>query len=136
MSLGRVARRFLAALMLAAFIHLDWHLARPAHHALSLGWTHHWLLAVPVFALLAWRIHRTLPESAFETSVAVIVGGAFLAQVVEPAGELLVGAPLSWAFGAERLRAFAVYLGSGIVAHMSTLMWLRWRDRKSESSAG
>jgi hypothetical protein len=134
-SLGRIAWRILATLLLAGFIHLDWHVARPAHQHLSLGWTHHWLLAVPVFALLAWQIHRTVPESAFGTSAAIVVGGAFLAQVVEPAGELLFGAPLSWAFGTERLRAFEVYLGSGIAAHMSTLMWLRMRDRKSESAA-
>ena len=30
------------ALALAAVIHIDWHLARPTHHRLSLGWAEHY----------------------------------------------------------------------------------------------
>jgi hypothetical protein len=39
---------------IASAMHVDWHLARPAHHHLSLGWSHPWLSAVPVFAAAAW----------------------------------------------------------------------------------
>jgi hypothetical protein len=133
-SLGKLASRILPALLLAVLIHLDWHWARPQHHQ-GHGWAQHWLAAIPVFAILAWRIYRAGPKSVLVTSAAVILGAAFLAQVVEPAGELLLGAPRSWAFGMERLRAFALYLGTGIATHISTLAILRAREAKSESAA-
>lgn len=129
-----ITRPIVAAVLLAAFIHLDWHVARPAHHHLSLGWAYHWLLAAPVFALLAWYVHRRWPEAAARSGLAIIAGAAVLAQIVEPAGELLSGAPGSWTFGPERSRVFAAYIGTGIAAYLGTSILLRMRDGQSRSA--
>jgi hypothetical protein len=53
MSRARYVQTALVALGVATAVHLDWHVARPAVHHLSMGWTLHWLLAIPVFALTA-----------------------------------------------------------------------------------
>ena len=52
MSRARYFHATLVVLGLAGAVHLDWHVARPAVHHLSLGWRWHWLLAIPVFAVL------------------------------------------------------------------------------------
>ena len=50
------------AILLAAGIHLDWHLARSHHHRLSLEWRHHWLLAPVLFGAAAWYVARRWPD--------------------------------------------------------------------------
>ncbi len=116
----------LVVLGLAIAMHLDWHVARPGHH-LSLGWPAHWLLSIPVFALLAWYIHRAWPVHPLSPSVTMIGLAGFLAAVVEPAWEVWTGAPIAWAFGAERLKAFALFVVAGAVTHVVILVLLRAR---------
>ena len=41
------------SVVLAAALHVDWHLARPLHHRLSLDWSHHWLITAAVFTIVA-----------------------------------------------------------------------------------
>lgn len=119
----------LVVLGLATAIHLDWHVARPGHH-LSLGWPAHWLLSIPVFALLAWYVHRAWPDHPLSPSVLMIGLAGFLAAVVEPVWEIWTGAPIAWAFGAERLRAFALFAGLGAVTQVVILVLLRARVAK------
>jgi len=74
----------LVTLGVASAMHTDWHLARPAHHQLSLGLAQHWLSAIPVFALTAWYVCRAWPHRIAGASAAIIGGAALVAQVVEP----------------------------------------------------
>jgi hypothetical protein len=116
----------LVTIALASLMHLDWHFARPVHHQLSLGLSQHWLLAIPVFALLAWYVSRVWSVRPFFAGIVIIGIAAFLAQVAEPLEEMFVGdATLEWAFGAPRLIAFAAFTGVGIVVFSATLMVLR-----------
>lgn len=122
----------LVTISVATAMHLDWHLARPEHHRLSLGWSYHWLAAVPVFVLTGWYIYRAWPTRPLAASVGLIGVAAFLAQVVEPLEELLVDkAPVVWAFGAPRLTAFVAFTLVGTVVHAATLALLRARGRKN-----
>jgi hypothetical protein len=128
---GRRIAFALVTLALATAMHLDWHFARPAHHVLSLGWTSHWLSAIPVFVLTAWYVHRAWPGRQGRASVALIGVAAVLAQVAEPLEEVLVDrASMEWAFGAPRQAAFASFTAVGILAHAATL-WLLGRAPRS-----
>ena len=124
------------AVLLAGAAHVDWHLARSAHHgSLSGGWPAHWILALPTFALVAWYVHRAWPQRTRRASLSVISLAAFLAQVLEPLGELALGATLSWTFGAERLGAFVRYMSAGIVTYLVVLLALK-RARQASLPAG
>ena len=115
----------LVTLALATAMHLDWHLARPVHHRLSLGWSGHWLLAVPAFALVAWYVQRTRPANRLGASVGIILVASVLAAIVEPAWEYWIdGASWDWAFGPARLTAFLLYLAVGVVTQIATLALL------------
>lgn len=121
-------RDILVTLGLATAMHLDWHAARPAHHQISLGLSWHWLLAVPVFALGAWYVHRAWPARTLAASVGIIGIAGLLAAVAEPAWELLVdGAPWDWAFGPARLAAFGTFLAMGVLTHVVFLAVARRR---------
>lgn len=110
-------------------MHLDWHVARPIEHHLSLGWRAHWLLGVPTFALIAWLIHRIWPAHRLAMSVTIVGIAGILAAVVEPAWEYWVDdAPFEWAFGRVRLEAFVSFVAAGIVAHASVLGFLSRRS--------
>lgn len=124
----RTGSAIVFALGLAAAIHADWHFARPSHHQLSLGWPWHWLLAVPVFALVAWYVARVWPERTVRASL-LIVGGAILAGgILEPAYEYFGdGAPLEWVAGRERNTALATFGGVGLLAYLLVLGALRRR---------
>jgi hypothetical protein len=113
------------ALVLAAAIHVDWHLAR--HHArLSLGWSHHWLFAIPVFAAAAWYLRRRRPATLPLVSAGSIGAGILVGQGIEPLGEvLLYGAPLGQVYGPERTGAFAVFMAAGLATYVATLWVLR-----------
>ncbi len=125
----RTAGAIFVILGLTSAMHLDWHFARPAHHRLSLGWSQHWLIAVPVFALVGWYVCRVWRHRIISASIAIVGIAAFLAQVVEPLAEMLVdNASFEWAFGAPRLTAFATFTGIGIMVLAVTLLLLRHRD--------
>jgi hypothetical protein len=121
----------LVSLALASAMHLDWHAARPAAHPLSLGWSWHWLLAVPVGALTAWYVVRTWPVRPAAASVGMFGIASVLAAVVEPAWEYWVdGAPYEWAFGSPRLAAFAMFVAAGAITHLVVLIVARGRMRR------
>ena len=107
----------LVTIALASMMHLDWHVARPAEHHLSLGWPWHWLLAVPTFGLTAWYVVRRRPRRLFAASVAIIGTATLLAGVVEPLWEMWSGAPFAWTFGRMRLVPFAAFVATGLLSY-------------------
>lgn len=116
----------LVALALAVLIHVDWHLARSSHHGgLSAGWSWHWILAVPAFAVVGWCAHRTWGPNALRAGLAVTGLAALLSQGLEPLGELATGASWAWTFGPERLGAFLLYIGAGVVTLVVAVWALR-----------
>lgn len=110
------------SLALATAIHLDWHMARPAHHQLSLGLQWHWVLAMPAFALVALYVLRVWPSRRLLASVAIIGSAILVGGVLEPLWEYtLAGAPFEWAFGVTRNQALAAYLGVGLLTYGAVL---------------
>ena len=118
----------LVILALATAIHLDWHISRPVTHHLSLGWSWHWAIAIPVFALVAWYVSRRHAASSVRTSSLVIGAAILLGAVIEPAWEYwLGGASFDWAFGPHRTHAALVYVIVGIATYAGVLFLLRRR---------
>jgi hypothetical protein len=127
--LSRKTISTLVCLGLAAAIHLDWHLARPAEHHLSLGLAWHWLLAIPTFALVAWYVVRVTPDRVFPTSVSLLTCAILIAGVLEPAWEYFLGdATWEWAFGKGRLVALTTFVGVGLAAYVATVGLMRRAD--------
>jgi hypothetical protein len=121
----------LVSLGLAAAIHLDWHFSRPTHHQLSLGLSWSWLLAIPVFALVAWYVVRVWPARQFLASLLIVGSGVLAGGVLEPAWEYFIGdASREWAFGTERNLAFLTYTCAGLLAYCMVLAWFA-RNRRS-----
>jgi hypothetical protein len=107
-------------------MHLDWHVARPAVHHLSLGWRWHWLLAVPACALTAWYVLRAWPSRPWGASMAVFGVALLLAGVVEPAWEYWIdGASPEWAFGRARVGALGAFLAVGAITHAAIVVLTR-----------
>src|SRR5687767_624359 len=112
------------SLLLATALHVDWHLARPAHHRLSLDWSHHWAATAAVFALVACYIARRWPTYRWRLGVVVFIGAVVIAQVIEPMLEVLIydgrfgyeGEPARWA-------AFGRAIGAATPAYFAAL-WL------------
>jgi hypothetical protein len=118
----------LAVLLLGTAIHLDWHLARPTHHRLSLGLSWHWVLAIPVFALAAYWVTRQTPRSPVKASALLLGAAMLLGAVLEPAWEYWIGhAPYEWAFGPERTWGAVAYVATGLVAYAFTYTLLHRR---------
>ena len=69
---------------LATVLHLDWHVARPMHHRLSLDWPYHWIPTALVFGAVAWLIARKWPHNAWALGTLVFVAAIVIAQGVEP----------------------------------------------------
>lgn len=108
--------------------HLDWHAARPTEHHLSLGLSCHWLLAVPVFGLVAWYVNSAFPGRVFKASLAIVGGGVLLGAVAEPAWEYWIErAPREWAFGPLRNQAAVAFAITGLMAYVLVLGILRSR---------
>lgn len=130
-------RTGLISLCLAVAIHLDWHIARPTLHHLSLGWTWHWILATPVFGVAAWLVARENPKRAGVWSAAIIGMAVVLGGVLEPAWEYwLGGATFEWAFGRPRAQAFLAFTITGVAAFAGVLLlMLRRRGMDGESLA-
>jgi hypothetical protein len=123
---GRLSTAALVSLALATAIHLDWHVARPAQHHLSLGLPWHWALAIPVFALVGWYIARAWAAHVVRAFLGIVGSAVVLAGVVEPAWEYsLGGATFEWAFGATRTAALVAFVGTGVVASTVGIALLR-----------
>jgi hypothetical protein len=116
----------LVSLLLASAIHADWHFARPDHHRLSLGLPWHWLLTIPIFALVAAYVARTWPWRIGAASRWILGSAILLGGVIEPAFEHFVGgAPFDWAFGHDRNVALASFVGTGLVSYLVVLRLMR-----------
>ena len=120
--------------VLGAVLHLDWHLARPVHHRLSLDWSAHWLVTALFFAIAGAIIARRWPGARWKLGLATYLAAVILAQVVEPVLEILfyegrlgyAGEPARWAaFGRAMAAATPAYWGA---------LWL-CAPRASRSSA-
>jgi hypothetical protein len=114
----------LLALVLAAGIHADWHLARSHHHRLSLGWREHWIFALAVFAAVGWFVARAWPRTRWRDGAWTLALGIFIAQGLEPVLEVAL---YRHAFGypdePDRLAVFLLCLAVGIPAFAAAL-WL------------
>lgn len=123
---NKKATAALVSLALATAIHLDWHAARPTAHHLSLGLSNHWLLAIPVFAIVAWYVARSWPAQILPASLAIVGSAIVVAGVLEPAWEyVLEDATFEWAFGRVRTTALAMFVGTGLLAYVAVLGFLR-----------
>ena len=135
MAPSRIRSAACVSLLLAAAIHTDWHFARPEHHRLSLGLEWHWLLAAPVFGLVAWYVARRWPAQILRASLGIVGSAVVLAGIVEPAWEYFFdGATFDWAFGPARTMALVAFVCTGIVAYVGVLLLLR-RHRGPQAAA-
>lgn len=131
MRVSRPAAATTVTLALATAIHLDWHLARPAIHHLSLGLSWHWVVAIPTFGLVGWYVGRAWKGRLLAGSLGIVGGAIVLGGVVEPAWEyFLGGATAEWAFGAVRNTALVAFVGTGLVSYLVgvTLARRRWTE--------
>ena len=118
--LNRNALAALVSIALATAVHLDWHVARPTVHHLSLGLPAHWLLAIPVFGLVAWYVVRVWPLSVLPASIAILGVAIVIGGVLEPAWEYFLGeASFEWAFGRTRNVILASFVGTGLLAYVA-----------------
>ena len=124
----RFAGPGLVILALATAIHLDWHVSRPTTHHLSLGWSWHWALAIPVFALAAFYVSRRYLADPVRASIGILGAAILLGALIEPAWEYWLGdASFDWAFGPHRTHAALVYVITGIATYAAVLFLLRRR---------
>jgi hypothetical protein len=109
---------------LAAVVHVDWHLARPLHHRLSLAWPHHWLFAAAAFAVVGCIVARAWPHAPLRTAAWVVALGLVLAQGIEPLLEVaLYEHRLGYPHEPARWRVFAACVAAGLPALLLAL-WL------------
>jgi hypothetical protein len=108
----------LISLALATALHVDWHLARPAHHRLSLAWPYHWVATALVFCAAGWWIGRR--AYGWRVASLVFVAAVVVAQGIEPVLEVLMyegrlgypDEPARWAaFGRAIVAATPAYFG-------------------------
>jgi hypothetical protein len=109
---------------LAAALHLDWHLARPEHHRLSLGWSFHWLATAVVFGAAGCLIARAWPGARWRLGAVVFGVAVVLAQLVEPALEVLFyQGQLGYVVESPRWAAFGRAMAAATPAYWAAL-WL------------
>lgn len=114
----------LAALVLAAGIHTDWHLARPHHHRLSLAWREHWIFAIAVFAAVGWFVARTWPRTRWRDGAWTLALAILIGQGVEPVLEMvLYRGVLGYPNEPDRMAVFLLCIAVGIPAFAGAL-WL------------
>ena len=112
------------SLLLAAGIHVDWHLARPLHHRLSLAWQEHWIFATTLFALVGCVVAHGWPAQRWRAGAWVLAAGVLIAQVVEPLLEaIFYDHRIAYDAEPARWAAFAMCLLAGIPAYALAL-WL------------
>ena len=117
-------------LALAAAIHIDWHLARPVHHRLSLGWPNHWIFAIAAFALVGCLIARGWPDAPARAAAGIVGLAVLLAQGLEPLLEVAIyDHQLGYPSDPGRWGAFALCLATGVPALVTTLILCRPRAR-------
>lgn len=104
---------------------------------LSLAWSQHWLLAVPVFAGAAWLTTRRW-RTGFLVPTMLSVGlGIVMGQVIEPLAEALYyHEAVRESFEPLRVRAFIAFLAAGIVTLVLTLLAVRIERATGHSRIG
>lgn len=114
-------------LLLAAAIHFDWHVARPHHFRLSLGWSHHWVLAIPVFGAAAWFVTAGWPTAVWRASAINLGAAAVVGQVIEPLGEVVYSRlPVMHVLKGTRWVTFAEFASAGLATYaVGVLLALR-----------
>lgn len=111
-------------LLLAAGIHVDWHLARPTHHRLSLDWPQHWIFAAALFATAGCVIARRRPAERWRIGGQVLLCAILVAQGVEPVlEEVFYEGRFGYPVEPERWRVFWECLAAGVPAYAAAL-WL------------
>jgi hypothetical protein len=109
--------------VLGAALHADWHLARPLHHRLSLGWSYHWVITAALFAVVGCFIARSWPAQRWRLGAVVFISAALLAQLVEPVFEALIyERRLGYAVELARWLAFGKSMLAGGIAYAGTLV--------------
>ena len=89
----------------------------------------HWLLAIPVFGLVAWYVARAWPSNIATASIGILLTAIVLAGLVEPVGEyFLTGASAQWAFGRPRFVVLAAFVGTGLIAYLAALAFFQRRN--------
>lgn len=127
----------LLALWLALVVHVDWHLARPAHHRLSLAWSQHWLFAAVGFALAGWLIAVRWPDRPWRAAAAIVGWGLFIAQGLEPVLEVLsYEGRFGYPADPGRWAAFGTCVAAGIPALVAALMASRRMRRRTGADTG
>ena len=115
-------------LALGAFLHADWHFARPLHHRLSLGWSSHWIACAAVFGLAGWYITRRWPGMTWQAAAWNVAIALVLAQVVEPLLEAaFYDRTLAYDVEPARWVAFGECVVAGLVALALVLVVARRR---------
>jgi hypothetical protein len=120
------------ALLLAIGLHVDWHLARPLHHRLSLAWERHWIVAALLFAAVAALVAlRWPPPARWRAGAWVLSLGLVAAHVIEPVLTLFIyERRLAYEIEPERWTIFFESLAAGVPAYALTLWCLgRLRGR-------
>jgi quinol-cytochrome oxidoreductase complex cytochrome b subunit len=114
-------------LILAAVIHADYHLARPATHHWSFGLWWHWASCIVVFALAGAYIARRWPADRWRVAAINVTLGIITGQVIEPLVEgIPFGDGLGWDVTPDRWAAFGWCMAAGIPALMLVLaIWPR-----------
>ncbi|HEY0810334.1 MAG TPA: hypothetical protein VGD49_09240 [Longimicrobiales bacterium] len=104
---------------IALVVHIDWHIGRPVHTGHALGWSLHWVIAIPTFALMTQSI---LARAGWKTLAFVILQGLLVGQIVEPLGEVLIYR-LTWSevMPFDRWRIFCEFAIAGIATSCVTL---------------
>jgi hypothetical protein len=114
----------LLALVLAAGIHADWHLARPHHHRWSAEWRQHWLFAIALFAFVGCLAARAWPGTRWRDGAWTLALGVLVAQGLEPVLEVAAYQHrLGYPDEPQRWAVFLVCVGVGIPAFAAAL-WL------------
>ena len=122
-------------LLLASVIHVDWHVARPTHTRLALGWSYHWILGVLVFAVAAGVVARRWPLHAWLASALNVTLAVFVGQILEPLGEVLFyKLPLGRIVDGARWAVFAEFMAAGLITYLVVMSLTLTRRRTNDSS--
>jgi len=122
---------------LAVGLHLDWHLARPRHHRLSLAWPYHWVITAVLFGIVAWLIARLWTRDRWRIGFAIFLGAVFLAQIVEPMMEILVYEQrVGYPADPGRSEAFLLTMAAAIPLYFLALLLCAPRDSLSRRRSG
>jgi hypothetical protein len=109
-------------LILAAFVHIDFHLARPADHHWSFGLSWHWVMCAVVFGLAGWYLARRSPADRWRAAFVNVLIALVIGQGVEPLLEqLYFNQRLAYDVSPDRWVAFWWCAGVGGAAMAAVL---------------